>query len=67
MSVPSRNVLDGRHAGSSIEDLGNSSVDTLDFQLEGFAGARDQDMMIVERDEHPVEGGKRNRQKKAGS
>jgi hypothetical protein len=45
----------------------SSSVDRLDFPFEGFAGASDQGLVIVERDEHPVEGGERNQQKLAGS
>jgi hypothetical protein len=67
MSVHSRNVFDGRHAGPAIEDLRNSSVNTLNFQLDGFAGASDQGMVMVERDEYPVEGREMNWQKLAGS
>jgi hypothetical protein len=52
MSVASRNTLDGRSAGPSLEDLGNSSVNTMDFQLKGFASVNDQGIVIVERDEH---------------
>jgi hypothetical protein len=67
MSVPRKKRLRRQPCGPSLEDLENSSVDTLDFQLDGFADVSDQGIVIVERDEHPVESEERNRQKLAGS
>jgi len=49
--VAQRNILDDKHAGPTIEDLGNNSINTLNFQLKRFTGAPDQGLVIVERDE----------------